>query len=59
MDSRVLIRIHSVTGQLVLSRETILPAGTNTEVFELDEKGIYFVEINSADGQAYRKLVVQ
>jgi hypothetical protein len=54
----VLIQVYAVTGQLVSSRELFLSAGSNKEVFVLDEKGIYFVEISSDEGQSFRKLVI-
>jgi hypothetical protein len=55
----VLIQVYAVTGQLVSSRGLLLSAGSNKEAFVLDEKGIYFVEISSDEGQAFRKLVIQ
>ncbi len=56
---KVMIQVYSVTGQLILSREPMLPAGPSKEVFALAEKGIYFVEISSGQGHALRKLVIQ
>jgi hypothetical protein len=53
------IQVYSVTGQLVQSRELILSTGHHTEVFNLEQKGIYLVEIRSGQDQVFRKVLIQ
>ncbi len=55
------VRVLSVDGKVVLSEQRTAFSGTYTGTFDLsaEAKGVYLVEVQHANGRAYKKIVLQ
>lgn len=53
------VRLYSAIGQMVQDREVVFHAGENSMMFNVDQKGVFFIEITGDHGKVYRKILVR
>ena len=53
------VRVYSILGELLESRTGVFHTGQNRLAFDLQAKGLFLVEISSANGSMVRRVVVE